>query len=102
MSRERSYYIYITTNAGNTTFYTGVTGNLVGRVLQHKMKEVEGFTKRYNLTKLVYYEEYQYIEDAIRREKQIKAESRRKKMALIKSMNPDWKDLSDGWYDDSE
>ncbi|MFH1236683.1 MAG: GIY-YIG nuclease family protein [Parcubacteria group bacterium] len=102
MRSERSYYLYIMTNTGNATLYTGVTGNLTGRVLQHKKKGIEGFTKRYNLTKLVYYEEFQYIEDAIRREKQIKAGSRKNKMALIKGMNPNWQDLSDGWYDDSE
>ncbi len=100
MREEQSYCVYIMTNKGNTTLYTGVTGGLEVRVLQHKKKEIEGFTKRYNLTKLVYYEEFEYIDDAIYREKQIKAGSRKKKIDLVNSINPDWKDLSDGWYDD--
>jgi len=90
------------TNKGNSTLYTGVTGGLEGRVLQHKKKEVEGFTKRYNINKLVYYEEYQYIQDAISREKQIKAGSRIKKVNLIESINPDWKDLTQGWYGEKD
>jgi len=90
------------TNKRNTTLYTGVTGGLMGRVKQHKRKEVEGFTKRYNINKLVYYEEYQYIEDAIAREKQIKGGSRIKKIDLIESINPEWKDLSDEWYNDDK
>ncbi len=100
MRDERSYCVYIMTNKSDTTLYTGVTGGLEVRVLQHKQGRIEGFTKRYRLTKLVYYEEYQYIEEAIFREKQIKAGSRKKKIALVNSMNPDWKDLSEEWYDD--
>ena len=102
MQNEHKYYIYIMTNKRNTTLYTGVTGGLMGRVKQHKRKEVEGFTKRYNINKLVYYEEYQYIEDAIAREKQIKGGSRIKKIDLIESINPEWKDLSDEWYNDDK
>lgn len=88
------------TNKTHTTLYTGVSGGLEGRVLQHKQKQVEGFTKKYNITKLVYYEEFQYINDAIAREKQIKGGSRKKKIGLIKSINPGWNDLSKGWYDE--
>lgn len=88
------------TNKGNTTLYTGVTSSIVGRVRQHKDREVKGFTSRYNMTKLVYFEEHQYVQDAIAREKQIKAGSRKKKIDLIESTNPEWKDLSNGWYDE--
>jgi putative endonuclease len=83
------------TNKYNTTLYTGVTGGLESRVFQHKHKQVEGFTKKYNINKLVYYEEFQYIQDAIAREKQIKAGSRKKKIELIESLNPKWQDLSE-------
>ena len=83
------------TNQHNTVLYTGVTGNLQGRVYQHKEHSVEGFTKKYNVTKLVYYEVYGDAYSAIAREKQIKAGSRRKKIALIESMNKGWRDLSE-------
>ncbi len=86
-------YVYIITNKANTVLYTGVTSNLAKRVYEHKHKPVKGFTTKYNVTKLVYYEIYDSIEDAIRREKQIKAGSRAKKIKLIESMNPKWKDL---------
>ncbi len=102
MRKEHHYYVYIMTNKVNTTLYTGVTSELKGRVLQHKRKEADGFTKRYNINKLVYYEEFQYINDAIAREKQIKGGSRQKKIELIESMNPEWKDLSEGWYEKEE
>jgi putative endonuclease len=84
------------TNKINTTLYTGVTNNLSRRVFEHKNKLVEGFTKKYNLDKLVYYELYTDIYEAIGREKQIKSGSRAKKIKLIKAMNPKWKDLYDG------
>jgi putative endonuclease len=83
------------TNKGNTVLYTGVTANLVKRVYEHKQKIVEGFTKKYNINKLVYYETFDDPENAILREKQIKAGSRRKKIKLIERMNPGWKDLYD-------
>ena len=86
-------YLYIMTNRRNTTLYTGVTSGLTKRVYEHKEKFVDGFTKRYNLTKLVYYEVFEDIENAILREKQIKAGSRRKKIELINHMNKEWKDL---------
>jgi putative endonuclease len=83
------------TNKLNAAIYTGVTSNLIQRVDQHKNHTVEGFTKRYNTTKLVYYEMFDSIEDAITREKQIKGGSRQKKLNLIKLVNPLFNDLSD-------
>ena len=83
------------TNKFNTALYTGVTSGLVGRVWQHKNKLVEGFTKKYNINKLVYYDVTDSIESAIAREKQIKGWTRAKKIALIESINPGWKDLSE-------
>ena len=90
---EKQYCIYIMTNHKNTVLYTGVTNDLQRRVYEHKNKLVEGFTKRYNLTRLVYYDLCADIEGAIIREKQIKAGSRRDKMNLIDSVNRDWHDL---------
>ena len=82
-------------NYTNKVLYTGVTNNLIGRVIQHKAKlHSDSFTARYNVKKLVYYEVFDYPYDAINREKQIKAGPRRNKIALIKSMNPEFKDLS--------
>ena len=92
---EKYYCVYIITNQHNTTLYTGVTNNLVRRVLQHKAGEGSTFAHRYNLTKLVYYEVTCDINAAIIREKQIKAGARQKKVDLINSINPDWKDLFD-------
>ncbi|MBI3585112.1 MAG: GIY-YIG nuclease family protein [Nitrospinae bacterium] len=89
----RQYYIYIMTNQNNTTIYTGITNNLKRRVFEHKEKLVEGFTKRYNIIKLVYYEVVGDVSSAILREKQIKGGSRAKKIALIKGLNKGWKDL---------
>lgn len=80
------------------TLYTGVTNDLERRVCQHKEKTQESFTKRYNVTRLVYFEDFRDIGDAIAREKQIKGWRRSKKIALIESQNPKWKDLSDGWF----
>ena len=81
------------TNYNKTTLYIGVTNNLVRRVYEHKHKLVDGFTKRYNMTILVYYEVFDNIENAIIREKQLKAGSRQKKIDLINSLNPSWQDL---------
>ena len=81
------------TNKGNTTLYTGVTSDLARRVYEHKEEVVEGFTKKYNITKLVYYEIFDDILDDIFREKQIKAGSRQNKIDLINGMNPQWEDL---------
>jgi len=94
MTAQQSY-VYIMTNKYNTVLYTGVTGDLKKRVWQHKEKLADGFTKRYNVTKLVYYEVFHDIRDAIMREKQIKGGSRQKKIDLIQSMNADWHDLYD-------
>jgi len=91
--KDKKYYVYIMTNKGNAVLYTGVTGNLIRRVYEHRQKLVEGFTKRYNVVKLVYYEVFDQIENALTREKQIKAGSRRKKLHLIEGMNAAWKDL---------
>jgi len=87
------YFIYILTNPNNTVLYTGVTNDLERRTLQHKEKVNTGFTSKYNICKLVYYEIFNTAEEAIKREKQIKAGSRKKKELLIKAMNPGWKDL---------
>ena len=89
----KEYYIYIMTNRSGT-LYTGVTNNLERRIQEHKSKMIEGFSKKYNITKLVYYETTSDVNSAIAREKQIKGWKRGKKIALIESMNPDWKDLS--------
>ena len=87
-------FVYIMTNKNNTVLYTGVTSNLMKRVYEHKTKLfAKSFTYKYNVNKLVYYEEHNIIEKAIEREKQIKAGSRAKKTNLIKSMNPEWDDL---------
>ncbi|WP_059175621.1 GIY-YIG nuclease family protein [Thermodesulfovibrio aggregans] len=88
-------YVYIMTNPANTVLYTGVTSDLKKRVYEHKNKLADGFTKKYNVVKLVYYEVYENITDAIMREKQIKGGSRRKKIELINKFNPQWKDLYD-------
>ena len=86
------------TNPYNKVLYTGVTSNLLRRVTEYKDKTVQGFTGKYNVTKLVYYEEYATMEEAIAREKQIKGGSRQKKIDLIKSKNPEWKDLYDEFF----
>ncbi len=95
---DKQYYVYIMTN-GKRTLYVGVTNDIVRRVFEHKHKLVEGFTKKYNLTYLAYYDETTDIMSAIEREKQIKAWRRSKKVELIESVNPKWKDLALDWYD---
>ncbi len=90
-------YLYFTTNKHNTVIYTGVSGNLLKRVYQHKTKTYKGFTYKYNCDKLVYFEEFDDINEAIDREKQLKASNRKRKVALIELENPTWEDLSDGW-----
>ena len=85
------------TNKNNTVIYIGVTSNLLKRVYQHKTKAYKGFTYKYNCDKLIYFEEFNDINHAISREKQLKAGNRKKKEDLINSINPEWKDLSDGW-----
>jgi|SRR3989344_4822239 len=88
-------YIYIMTNKTNTVLYTGVTSDLVKRAYQHKNKQVSGFTAKYNINKLVYFEVFSDITEAIRREKQIKGGSRHDKVNLIIKNNPNFKDLFD-------
>jgi putative endonuclease len=90
---SNQYYVYIMTNDTNTVTYTGVTNDLIRRVEQHKNKLTKGFTFRYNVSKLVYFEAGEDIDSAITREKQIKTWPRRKKVTLISSLNPDWRDL---------
>lgn len=90
---SQQYYLYIMTKNYNTVLYTGVTNNLQRRVYEHKEKIIEGFTKKYNITKLVYYEVFGDAYTAISREKQIKAGSRQKKIDLVNSINQEWKDL---------
>ena len=87
------YYVYILTNRHNTVLYTGVTNDMERRCSEHKQKKVEGFTKKYNIDKLVYFEEFEFIDLAILREKQIKKYSRAKKNALVGQFNKDWNEL---------
>lgn len=89
----KNYCIYILTNKNNTVLYVGVTNNLTRRIWEHKSKLIEGFTKKYNVDKLVYFESFDNPKDAIKREKQLKAGSRKKKVELINKINPEWKDL---------
>ena len=93
---NNQYYVYIMTNQSNRVLYTGVTNNLQRRVYEHKEKLVAGFTRKYNVTKLVYYEVLLDIENAILREKQIKAGSRQNKVDMVNSMNSAWLDLYEG------
>ncbi|MDD5098006.1 MAG: GIY-YIG nuclease family protein [Candidatus Omnitrophica bacterium] len=90
---NKAGYVYLMMNKMNTVIYTGVTNDLQKRIYEHKEKMVNGFTKKYNVNRLVYYEIFDNIVDAISREKQIKAGSRKKKIDLIGSINPDFKDL---------
>ena len=92
------YYVYIMTNKYNSVVYTGVTNNLERRVYQHKNKLLEGFTKKYNADRLVYFEMTEDVKSAIEREKQIKGWTREKKNSLIENVNPTWSDLSSEWY----
>jgi putative endonuclease len=92
-SRPMIYYVYILTNTRNSVLYVGMTRDLQERVRQHKAREVEGFTRRYRVDRLVCYEEYPTAYDAMAHEKQLKAGPRRKKMALIDDFNPKWRDL---------
>ena len=92
----KQYYVYIMTNRSRT-LYIGVTNNLQRRMYEHKHHLMAGFTSKYDLTRLVYFEETSDVNIAIAREKQIKGWLRTKKVALIESMNPDWRDLSEEW-----
>ncbi len=87
------YYVYMLSNKTDSTIYVGVTNNLIRRIYEHKNKLIDGFTKRYNVDKLVYFEVFDSIEEAIKREKQLKAGSRQKKMDLVNKNNIHWNDL---------
>ena len=91
----KSYFVYILASRRNGTLYIGVTNDLARRVWEHRESLVPGFTKRYNVKMLVYYEQFQNIGDAIHRETRLKKWKRRWKLELIESMNPDWEDLYD-------
>jgi len=97
---EYNFYIYIMANKWRT-IYAGVTNDLERRAWQHKTKATPGFTAKYGLDQLVYFEYYEDIRQAIAREKQIKGWTREKKVALIEKMNPEWKDLAADWYSDT-
>ena len=90
----KNYCVYILTNKNNTVLYVGVTNNLTRRIWEHKSKLIEGFTKKYNADKLVYFESFDNPGDVIKREKQIKAWSKKKKVELINKLNPEWKELN--------
>jgi putative endonuclease len=98
MRPPKQFFVYIMTNGPKTAvLYTGITGDLTRRVWQHKNKRTPSFTSRYNLTQLVYYERFVYPDAAIDREKEIKGWRRSKKIKLIESLNPPWKDLAKDW-----
>src|SRR5579871_1862284 len=100
MHPSKRFHVYIMTNGPlSAVLYTGITGDLRHRVWQRKNKIVQGFTRRYNLTSLVYYEEFVYPDAAIAREKEMKGWRRSKKIRLVESMNPRWEDLAREWQD---
>ena len=88
--RIHLYYVYILTNAHHSVLYTGVTNDLERRCYEHRQKKIKGFTRKYNVDKLIYFERFDFIDLAIAREKQIKGYSRAKKIALINQFNKDW------------
>lgn len=93
------YYVYImASNSG--TLYVGSTSNIISRVYEHKNGIIDGFTKKYKCTRFIYYEIFKTKDEVLRRELQIKKYNRKKKEELIKTLNPEWKDLSRSWYDD--
>ncbi len=96
--QDRRYFAYIMASRSRT-LYVGVTGNLRKRVFEHKWREHEGFTARYNCDRLIWFEGFQYVQSAIAREKELKGWRRSKKIALVESINPGWVDLSRDWYD---
>lgn len=92
----KSYYVYILASKRNGTLYIGIKSNLIKRVWEHKEKNIEGFTEKYNVSKLVYFEQYNDPENALKREKRLKRYNRKWKLALIEKENPNWRDL---YYD---
>lgn len=95
----RQYFVYILASRRNGTLYIGVTNNLIRRVREHKTEYTKGFTARYGVKRLVYFEDTDDVWVAIQREKQLKWWKRRWKLELIEATNPEWRDLSEGWYD---
>ncbi len=94
---NQPYYVYLLTNWNDIVMYVGVTNNLERRIYEHKHKLIKGFTEKYNVNKLVYFEETNDVNAAIAREKEIKKWRREKKNDLVMSVNPEWKDLSESW-----
>ena len=99
--QKHDYYVYILTSINNKVMYVGVTNNLIRRLFEHTSKINPGFTAQYNVNKLVYFEHTNDIKAAIKREKTIKGWRREKKNALVNTQNPEWKDLSENWKEDS-
>ena len=97
---RRYGYVYIMTNRKNGTLYVGVTSDLYRRIREHKTAVCASFTRKYALFTLVYIEQYKLVTEAIAREKQLKARNRKAKVDLITSLNPEWRDLAEHWYDD--
>ncbi len=97
--KQKIYYVYMMTNAGNNALYIGVTNDLERRVWEHKTSVIPGFTAKYKCTKLVFYEETDDIGEAITREKELKGWTRKKKNALVELENPTWRDLAEDWFD---
>jgi len=97
-----TYWVYILASKRNGTLYIGFTSDLDRRIFEHKFKLVEGFTKRYNINKLVYYEEYTCRNDAFIRERQMKKWNRAWKIELIEKENPNWKDFAEDWFDEDD
>ncbi len=98
MQAQNQYHVYIMTNKSGT-LYTGIANNIRKRVYEHKNKLILGFTKKYNISCLIYFETFGDVYSAIAREKTIKGWLRKKKIELIRETNPDWKDLAEDWYD---
>jgi putative endonuclease len=98
LPNKHRYYVYVLTNKNNNVMYIGVTNNLERRVYEHKMKQVPGFTEKYNVNRLVYFEETQDVRIAIAREIEMKKWRREKKNQLVVTANAEWKDLSEGWF----
>ncbi len=99
MKLNHQYYVYILSNMKNGTIYIGVTNDLERRMFEHKKKIIEGFSKKYELNRLVYFEQFQYVNDAIKREKQLKTWHRQWKVDLIEEDNKEWNDLSFDWLE---